>query len=55
MSEHSVDQLGDEEDESDNTASQSHDSNPLRALMERAVEALNIPMVSEARCHESGS
>ncbi len=46
--EHSVYQLGDEEDESEDLAPQSHDSNPLRALMERAVEALNIPMVSEA-------
>ncbi len=48
MSEQSVDQLGDEEDESEDLAPQSHDSNPLRALMERAVEALNIPLVSEA-------
>ncbi|KAF4100868.1 hypothetical protein G5714_019064 [Onychostoma macrolepis] len=41
-------ELGDEEDESEDLAPQSRDSNPLRALMERAIGALKLPLVSEA-------
>ncbi|KAF4114075.1 hypothetical protein G5714_004298 [Onychostoma macrolepis] len=48
MSEQSFDQLGDEEDESEDLAPQSRDSNPLRALMERAIGALKLPLISEA-------
>lgn len=47
VSEQSVDQLRDEEDVSEDLAPQSHD-NPSRVLMERAVEALKIPLVSKA-------